>query len=103
MATIKEAVTRQQAIIVAQLNEKSYSEWGFEMFFEVEAPEAPVMDEKTPKGVDKHMKRRHSEDPEHHTDNTKQTSAMHRIVREMIRCKVLPNVKKSKYTRISGG
>ena len=103
VSVTNEAVTRQQAIIVAQLNEKSYSEWGFEMFFEVGAPEAPVMDEKTPKGVKKHIKRRHSEDPEYDTDNTKQTSAMHRIVREMIRCKVLPNVKKSKYTRISGG
>jgi len=101
---IKNNIEIQLAKIVKQLNEVDASEWCFEMFFS-NGQEAPsVTDDKTHESEDGRVKNRQYTDSEHsHRTHANQDSAMMRIVMEMIRCKVLPNVKKSKYTRVGGG
>jgi len=100
---MRTAIERQTATISKQL-EKDSSEWCFEMFFKIEAAVAKDPDDKKSQNGGRKTKRRQDADPEHHLmDDSRQPKAMLRIVREMIRHNVLPNVKKSKYTRVGGG
>jgi len=100
---MRTAIDREKATISKQL-EKDSSEWCFEMFFEIKAAVAKDPGDKTTQDGGRKTKRRQDADPKHHLmDDSRQPKAMLRIVREMIRHNVLPNVKKSKYTRVGGG
>ena len=74
------------------------------MFFEIEAAVPKDPGDNMSQNRARDTKRRQCADPEHHLmDDLRQDTAMLRIVHKMIRYNVLPNVKKSKYTRVGGG
>jgi hypothetical protein len=101
---ITKAVGIQIAKIVNQLHTVDPSAWGFEMYFDIEREVALDTDDQTDKSGDRQVKNRPHTYSEHsYGTHGNQDSAMMRIVTEMILCVVLPNVKKSKYTRVGGG
>jgi len=101
---MKTAIEMQMAKIVNQLKTVDPSAWGFEMYFGIEREVALDTDDQTDKSGDRQVKNRPHTYSEHsHGTHGNQDSAMMRIVAKMIHCAVLPNVKKSKYTRVGGG
>jgi len=101
---ISKAIEIQIAKIVNQLHKVDPSAWGFAMFFGIEHDVALDTDDQTDTSGDRLVKNRPHTYSEHsHGTHGNQDSAMMRIVAKMIHYAVLPNVKKSKYTRVGGG